>query len=244
MNRNVNVQAIVLKARKDGDSNRNLTLLSVDEGIIEIRAFRSRTSKSAPKAYQFQEGMFFLYYNPVNKQYSLKDVQLISPHDGIKQDYEAIISASIMVEFTIRTANDDMANTYQLLARALDFLDDSSFEKDVVVIQFLLRLIKEHGLIEDFKKCPVCGSIYKEKDILNFSQELNVACCSNCEKIPTLILRPKARLYLSYTLGMSFEDALAVKLNESTRIRIKNYMITWATCIMNRPFNSLGSAIN
>jgi DNA repair protein RecO (recombination protein O) len=241
MDRNSSIQAIVLKTRKDGDSNRNLTLLTVDDGIFEVRAFRARTSKTAPKAYQFQEGRFFLYNNPIKKQYSLKDVNLISSHDGIREDYEAIIDATLMVEFIIRTRNDDMVNTYQLIARALDFLEDKSFEKDIIVIQFLLRIIKEHGLFESFKRCPSCNRIYKEDEVLNFSHILNVACCQNCEKIPNLILRPKARKYLSYTLEMDYEEALSVRLNESTRIRIKSYMISWATAIMGFPFKSLSA---
>lgn len=241
MDRNSNVQAIVLKTRKDGDSNRNLTLLTVDDGILEVRAFRARTSKTAPKAFQFQEGRFFLYNNPIKKQYSLKDVQLISSHDGIREDYEAIIDATLMVEFILRTRNDDMVNTYQLIARALDFLEDSSFEKDLIVIQFLLRIIKAHGLFESFQRCPSCNRIYKKDEVLNFSNTLTVACCQNCEKIPNLILRPKARKYLSYTLEMDYEEAISVELNESTRIRIKSYMISWATTVMGYPFKSLSA---
>lgn len=239
MNRNTSVQAIVLKTRKDGDSNRNITLLTVDDGIIEVRAFRARTSKSAPKAYQFQEGLFFIYNNPVKKQLSLKDVNLISSHDGIREDYEAIIDASLMIEFIIRTCNDDMVNTYQLVTKAFDFLEDKNIEKDIVIIQFLLRIIKEHGLFESFQRCPSCNRIYKDDEVLNFSNVLNVACCENCEKIPNLILRPKARKYLTYTLNLDFEEAISVKLNESTRIRIKNYMVSWATAIMGYPFKSL-----
>ncbi|MBK5201441.1 MAG: DNA repair protein RecO [Spirochaetaceae bacterium] len=244
MDRNTCEQAIVLKTRKDGDSNRNLTLLSVDNGIYEIRAFRFRTSKTAPKAYLFQEGMFYLYNNPVKKQYSLKDVSLISSHDSIREDYEAIIVASLMSEFILCSANDDMSNIYRLLATSLDLLEDSTIEKDIVLIQFFLRMIREHGLIENFSNCPVCNKKYSRDEILHFSQTINVPCCSDCEQLPNIILQAKARKYLSYSLNMSFEDSILIKLNDTTIKRIKHYMLAWASIIMGHQFKSIGSQIN
>jgi len=244
MDRNICEQAIVLKSRKDGDNNRNLTLLSVDNGIYEIRAFRLRTSKTAPKAYLFQEGMFYLYNNPIKKQCSLKDISLISSHDSIREDYESIIAASLMSEFILNSANDDMSNIYRLLASSLDLLEDPTVEKDIVLIQFFLRMIREHGLIENFLNCPVCNKRYTEKETLHFSQTMNVPCCSECEQIPALILKAKSRKYLSYSLNMSLEDAILIKLNEATIKRIKHYMLSWSAIVMGHQFKSLGSQIN
>lgn len=244
MERNTCEQAIVLKTRKDGDSNRNLTLLSVDNGILEIRAFRIRTSKTAPKAYLFQEGLFYLYNNQIKNQLSLKDISLISSHDKIREDYDSIIIASIMVEFILSSVNDNMNNIYRLLATSLDLLEDSTIDKDIVLIQFLLRMIREHGLIDNFNNCPVCNKRYSIDEVLHFSQTMNVPCCSECEQLPNIILRAKARKYLSYSLNMSLEGTMLIKLNQATIKRIKQYMLSWASIIMGHKFKSIGSQIN
>lgn len=239
MERNFCTQAIVVKTRKVGDNNKNLTLLSVDDGLIEVRSFNSRSSRKAPKAFQFQEAQFFLYNNPVKNEYSLKDLKLISDHQDLRNDYYSIIDASIMCEFILKTGCDDMCFAYKLLTTSFDFLEDKDVDNELVVIQFILRIIKEHGLFENFTNCPICNKRYEEKEILGFTSALNCPCCSSCENLTNMVLPPGARKYLNLTLDLNFEDAINIKLNEITRKRIKGYMIRWACHIIGRPLKSV-----
>ncbi len=239
MDRDIITQAIVLHSRRDGVNNMNLTLLSLDLGLINVRAFGAKTSKKAPKAFRFQEGQFFLYHNPTKKQYILKDVKLISDHDLISTEFSKVVCASLMSEILLKTYIDNFAFSYNLFTKCLDLLEDSTINEDIILIQFILRMIKDHGFFEDFNHCPSCDKRYETDEILYFSDSLSVPSCKDCSNSSNIILPPKARKYLSYTLDLDLEDAIKVKLFESTAQRIKAYMIRWITVIIGYPLKSL-----
>lgn len=239
MDRNIITQAIVLHSRRDGVNNTNLTLLSLDFGIITVRAFGAKTSKKAPKAFRFQEGQFFLYFNPTNKQYVLKDVTLISAHDLLLTDFSKICTASLLSEIILKTYNDNLAFTYSLFTKSLDLLEDNSINEDIIVIQFILRILKDHGFFENLEYCPNCDKKYGEKEILYFSDSLTVPSCKNCSNSSNMILPPKARKYLSITQNLNLEDAIEVPLFNTTASRIKAYMIKWIIKIIGHPLKSL-----
>lgn len=239
MERNIITQAIVLHSRRDGVNNINLTLFSLDMGIITVRAFGAKTSKKAPKAFRFQEGQFFLYHNPTRKQYVLKDVKLISSHDGLSTEFSKICTASLLCEIVLKTYNDHLAFIYSLLTKSLDLLEDDSVSQDIIVIQFILKIIIDHGFIEDFKHCPSCEKQYKDDEILYFCDSLNVPGCLNCSNSSNMILPPKARKYLMFTQDLDLEEAIDVKLFEVTAARIKAYMIKWLVIIIGHPLKSL-----
>ncbi len=239
MERNIITQAIVLHSRRDGVNNNNLTILSLDLGIITVRSFGSKTSKKAPKAFRFQEGQFFIYYNPTNKQYILKDVNLISSHDLISTEFSKILNASLMSEIILKTYTDNLAFTYNLFTKCLDLLEDNSINEDIIIIQFILRIIKDHGFIEDLLHCPSCDKMYTNDEIIYFSDSLTVPSCKNCSNSSNMVLPPKARKYLNLSLSVNVEEAITIKLFDSTASRIKAYMIKWMIKIIGHPLKSL-----
>ncbi len=239
MQRDIITQAIVLHTRRDGINNINISLLSVDLGLIIVRSFGAKTSKKAPKAFRFQEGEFFLYYNPSKKQYILKDLNLISTHDNLFTNYTSIVTASIMSEIILKTYSDDFSYIYNIFTKSLDLLEDDTVNKDVILLQFILRFIKSHGFFEDFLHCPSCDKIYEEDEVLYFLDSMSVPSCKNCSNTSNMILPPKARKYLKITMEMNLEDAIGVKLFEATATRIKIYMIRWITKIIGYPLKSI-----
>jgi len=239
VDRNIVIQAIVLHTRRDGVNNTNLTLLSLDLGIITVRAFGAKTSKKAPKAFRFQEGQFFLYHNPTKSQYVLKDVNLICDHDLISTQFSRVINASLMSEIILKTYCDNLAFTYDLFAKCLDLLEDNSINEDLIIIQFVLRLIKDHGFFEDFKHCPSCNKLYLDDEVLYFSDSLSVPSCNDCSNSSNMILPPKARKYLSITQDLNLEEAIKVQLFETTASRIKTFMLRWIVRIIGYPLKSL-----
>lgn len=241
MERNIVTQAIVLHTRRDGVNNINISLLSIDLGIITVRAFGAKTSKKAPKAFRFQEGKFFIYYNPTKKQYILKDIELIVDHSFLLKDYNNIVYSSIMSEIILKTYNDDFASLYSIYTKSLDLLADVSINKDIILSQFILRFIKQHGFIENFKQCPSCEKKYEIDEIIYYSNSLNVPVCKNCSNSTNFILPPKARKYLELTINLEFEDAMKIKLYNETASRIKSFMIRWITSIIGYQLKSVNS---
>lgn len=241
MERNIVTQAIVLHTRRDGVNNINISLLSIDLGIITVRAFGAKTSKKAPKAFRFQEGRFYIYYNPTKKQYILKDIELIEDHNKLSTDYNNIIVSSIISEIILKTYNDDFTSLYYLFTKSLDLLEDNTINKDIILSQFILRFIRQHGFFEDFIHCPSCEKVYKDDEIIYYSNSLNVPVCKSCSNSVNFILPPKARRYLEITIKLEFEEAINIKLYDETATRIKSYMIRWITNIIGYQLKSVNS---
>lgn len=241
MERDIVTQAIVLHTRRDGVNNINISLLSIDLGVITVRAFGAKSSKKAPKAFRFQEGMFFLYFNPTKNQYILKDINLISTHDDLLNDYSRIVCSSIMSEIILKTYNDDFSYIYNIFTKSLDFLEDESINHDIILSQFILRFIKNHGFFEDFLHCPSCDKVYEKDEIIYFLDALNAPSCKKCANSLTMLLPPKARKYLSITMNMNLEDAVNIKLYDATAERIKLYMLRWIVKIIGYPLKSINA---
>lgn len=84
MDRNTSTKAIVLNSRRSGDCDRRLSLLSEDLGLIEVTSYGARKGRKSGMAEICAEGTFFLYFNPVRQQYSLKDLLLESAHETLR----------------------------------------------------------------------------------------------------------------------------------------------------------------
>lgn len=244
MERNVASLAIVLHSQRYGQLNRRLRLLSVDWGIIDVIGYGARKASRTAKAEVFTDGQFFLYYNPVKKDYTLKDLQVVNDHEMLKGDLYRTYAAHLFCELILVTNGGESAKTYRLLSTALDLLGSMDIEADLVLIQFIYRLIDVLGLRTDLTRCPVCDRIYGEHEVLSFSTSLGCPCCSECSSLQAVLpLPPGARRYLVYTADMDFVHSMQVQLSETARLRIKDYMLWYARIIAGNPLKTLSSGI-
>ena len=244
MERDISLQAIVLQNRRTGESNRNLTLLSLENGVFEVTIYGARKSRAKVRVMQFMQATFYLYYYPKGKRYILKDIQPICDNDGINEDYGRVIAANVMCEFILKTGCEDMAYAFELLQDSLKIVALGSVPVDLVVIQFLLRMIRENGFFSSFNTCPVCDRHIKDDELLSFNPELSAPCCEQCGTMGvSMILPPGARKYLSLTIDMDLTQALSITLNPVTSGRIRGYMQRWAQHVIGRPLKSLESLV-
>ena len=193
MERNVSSLAIVLHSQRYGQLNRRLKLLSVDFGIIDVVSYGARKSLKSVKAEVFSDGQFFLYYNPVKKDYA-QDAQ-IATHDI--EDLVSTYSALFFCELLLRTNGGESAGEYQLLSTALDLLSGLPLYTDRILIQFIHRLTDLLGLRTDLTSCPICERAYGPQEVISFSSSLSCPCCSRCASLESnMLLPPGARRYL------------------------------------------------
>ncbi|MGE4584178.1 MAG: DNA repair protein RecO [Sphaerochaeta sp.] len=244
MERNVSSLAIVLHSQRYGQLNRRLKLLSVDFGIIDVVSYGARKSLKSIKAEAFSDGQFFLYYNPVKKDYTLKDVQIIATHDELRSELDLTYSALLFCELILKTHGGESAKEYQLLSQALDFLVSDPDKMDRIIIQFIHQLSDLLGLRGDYERCPLCERPYGEREVLSFSTALNAPCCSDCGSLDaSLLLLPGSRRYLSLTSSMSFAQSLEVPLSPTATARIKQYLLSYAQIITGGALKTLAGDI-
>ncbi|NCC13290.1 MAG: DNA repair protein RecO [Spirochaetia bacterium] len=229
MERNVSSLGIVLHSQRYGQLNRKLTLLSVDFGIIDVVSYGARKSLKAVKAEVLTDGQFFLYYNPVKKEYTLKDLKVLDEHEVLRSDLMQTYRALFFCEMMMKTNGGDSQKAYALLSKALDLLAFLPDQANQVLIQFVHQMSELLGLRPDYRICPVCERPYEKDEIISFSSSLGSPCCKECASLDSpLLLLPGMRRYLVLTADLRFEDAVLVQLNPAAGARIKSYMLRYA----------------
>ena len=244
MERNVSSLAIVLHSQRYGQHNRRLKLLTVDFGIIDALSYGAQKAHTSVKAEVFTDGRFFLYYNPVKKDYTLKDVEVLATHQELRLDLHQTYIALFFAEMIIKTHGGDSALCYRLLSQALDAMVAYPALSDRILIQFVHQMSELLGLQTDFTHCPICDRAYEEDEILSFSSSLGSPCCQGCASLDaTLSLPPGARRYLCMTMTMEFPKSILVPLSPTATMRIKRYMLEYSTMICGTQLQTLSSVI-
>lgn len=251
MERNIKIQAIVVRTSKYGELHKIVTLLSPQLGLVSAIIYGGRKGKKTAIAPLFSIGEFQLYNNPVKKEYSIEESVLSFIPTAINEDLESTYTASFMCELVTKTPSDDSKEIFDLLQNALQVLEintkniiENSTENNdenskCIAIAFMWKLIQIWGLAPNLDYCPSCDRKYEEDEILSFSFSFLVPVCKNCGDNTSFILPPGARRYLRYTLVMSFDDACKVKLNAATQVRIFSYMTQWIKMHINAPLKTL-----
>ena len=75
--------AIAIRSEKRKDSDRMLTLLSPDMGLVKVISYGARKSIRALKAPLYTEGIFALERIGQSDFWTIKDVDVISTHERI-----------------------------------------------------------------------------------------------------------------------------------------------------------------
>ncbi|MDT4761754.1 DNA repair protein RecO [Sphaerochaeta sp. PS] len=244
MERNVSSLAIVLHSIRYGQMNRRLKLLTVDFGLIDVVSYGARKSLKAVKGDVFSDGQFFLYHNPVKRDYTLKDVQVIATHDEIRSDLGSNYAALFFCELVMKTNGGDSASQYRLLSTALDLLCSQPNLVARILIQFVLRLLDVCGLQADYARCPICERVYGQQEIIQFNAQLGAPCCQQCATLDSgMILGPGARRYLTLTKEMDYHRAVEIALSEQATLRIKAYMLRYALILSGGQLNTLSGGM-
>lgn len=244
MERNVSSLAIVLHSQRYGQLNRRLKLLTVDFGIIDVLSYGAQKSLKSVKAEVFTDGQFFLYYNPVKKDYTLKDVTVLATHDELRESLHPTYAALFFCELLLQVHGGESTDEYRLLSQALDHLSSMPEKTDLVIIQFVHQLSDLVGLRADYSRCPLCDRPYGRDEMVSFSSTLLAHCCEACASLDAdLLLPPGARRYLEVTSSMDFEQSLLVPLSDAATLRIKRYLLRYAQMIGQRMLKTLSSPI-
>ena len=242
--RNITTMGIVLSSQRSGGLNRKLRILTVDYGIVEVVSYGAQKSQKAVKAELCTDGNFFLYFNPVKKTYALSDVQVLSLHESLRQDLALNYASLFFCEMVLKTNGGDYGLVYSLLSKALDLLEDSTKERNQVLIQFIWKLIDICGLKSDLSCCPLCDHPYEKDEILGFSFPLTAPCCINCATVKDdFLLTPGARRYLALTSTMDYQTAVDVPLSPIAQRRIKLYLLRYASIICGGSLKTLEGSI-
>ncbi|MBR5498255.1 MAG: DNA repair protein RecO [Clostridia bacterium] len=180
-----NTDAIVLKIVRTGESDRLITFLTRDRGII--KAFAKAADRPKNKLHMstnmFCYGNFTFYEG--TKATKVTECDLNETFFGLQKDIERLALAQYFNELIIETAPVEAeTNEYlRLLLNTLHFLANG--QKDIRLLKsiFELRLISATGYMPSLIACKECGEF--ETDPMYFNEHTGELYCCSCNQSGT-----------------------------------------------------------
>lgn len=172
--------AVVLKITKTGESDRLLTFLTRDRGIL--KAFAKAADRPKNKLHMatnlFCYGRFTFYESA--KSTKVEECDLNETFFGLQNDISKLALAQYFNELMIEAAPVEAdANDYlRLLLNSLYFLANDKKNHQVLKSLFELRLSSLTGYMPSLIACSECGEF--ESDPMYFNMTTGELFCSTC----------------------------------------------------------------
>lgn len=176
-----NTDAIVLKIVRTGESDRLITFLTRDRGVI--KAFAKAAERPKNKLHMstnlFCYGNFTFFESP--KSIKVEECDLIETFFGLQKSIEALSLAQYFNELIIEAApRETEANEYlRLLLNTLYFLSENKKDMRLLKPVFELRLSSIIGYMPSLVACKTCGAF--ETDPMYFNESTGELFCCDCK---------------------------------------------------------------
>ncbi len=220
----IQTDAIVIKINNVGESDKLVTLLSRDLGIIRafVRGAKNVKSKALSATELFSYGDFTIY--AATDKYIVREVESKQMFFALRGDIEKLALAQyfaqIMLELAPREENAD--DYLRLLLNSLHFLCRN--EKPPMLIKAVveLRTMAMAGYMPDICTCSKCGKA--ESDTMYFNVRTGQLYCDECavsgKRISlSVVVAMRYIIYCPFNKVFSFviSDELVPELCEITQ---------------------------
>lgn len=183
MPRSFSYNALALRVKAAGESNREAWFLTAEEGIIRATVFGGPKSKLRARVAPFHGGALYAYHDPVRDSRKVNDFDVKAYRPGIRELYERAMAANAVAE-TILASHGGGGNweeAFMLAGSALDGLESADASLcPALAVGFYWRWIGILGQKPDLSSCAACGKGTAREDTLWFSGREEAFFCGNC----------------------------------------------------------------
>ncbi|GMO45284.1 MAG: hypothetical protein Ta2G_00070 [Termitinemataceae bacterium] len=152
MNRFFNCNAVVLKQRSSGTSNREAFFLTETLGIIPCTVYGGSKSKLKAIVSQFHSGILYCYHDPVRGTYKVQDFDVKAYRMGLRENYMRTMTAIAICEtvFAGHGGGGNWTAAISMIDTAFDAMENAG-EQDVkkVFVHFLWNWANLLGVLPD-----------------------------------------------------------------------------------------------
>jgi DNA repair protein RecO (recombination protein O) len=120
--------ALVLRLRPSGESNREAFFLTAEAGVTRAFVYGGPKSKLRSYVSPFHTGRLFLYHDPVRDSYKVTDFDVQKWRAGIRESYERMMAAAAIAETALASDGGGCSwgEALALINTSLDALDGAS----------------------------------------------------------------------------------------------------------------------
>lgn len=182
-----NTKALILKEQNIGETDKLVTMLTADFGLM--RAF-VRGAKSLKSKKQSATGL--MCYSNISlykskDSYIIEEAQTIETFFGLRGDIEKLSLAQYFLELAVEFSPEgaDSTEYLRVVLNSLYMLSNNKRPKEQLKAITELRLVSLAGYMPNLIACERCGEF--ETDTMYFDLELGLLYCENCADENALI---------------------------------------------------------
>jgi DNA repair protein RecO (recombination protein O) len=246
--RSFTYNALVLRVRQSGESNREAFFLTAEEGIIRAMVFGGPKSKLRAYVSPFHSGTLYIYHDPVKDSRKVTDFDVTAWRPGIREVYERTMAAGAITE-TILASHGGGGNWQDALNLASQSLEAiaTAAEKDVPLpfLHFLWNWADILGIQPDLNHCSVCESIFAQNEPVSYSVYDGNVLCSRCGDVhhhdnnaSHLPISPGARRWLITTSPLKPALVSRYKMDAAVMNQVKVFTTHLLTAALGRRLQS------
>ena len=183
--RNLLYNALVLRVRAFGESNREAVFLTAEEGLIRAAVFGGPKSHLRAQIAPFHSGKLWIYYDPVRDSRKVNDFDVSFYRMGIRTSLERVMAADAIAETILFSQGGGSAwqDAIKLTEGVLDFLDNADPTACTrITIYFLWHWAKFLGSGPEIELSCACEP--KQDGIIWYSEKKEGFYCEKCKENP------------------------------------------------------------
>jgi len=160
MSRSFTYNALTLRVRPSGESNREAWFLTAEEGIVKATVFGGPKSRLRAQVAPFHEGRLWIYHDPVRDSRKVSDFDASSYRPGIRELYERAMAADALAETILAShgGGGGWPESLKLASAVLNALDSADAEASSgLAVYFLWRWAAFLGVkpeLDDYSDTP------------------------------------------------------------------------------------------
>jgi len=219
MSRSLSYQALTLRVRASGESNREAWFLSAEEGIFKATVFGGPKSRLRSQVAPFHQGRLWIYRDPVRDSRKVTDFDVRNWRPGLRELYERTMAADALAETGLAThgGGGGWGTALRLAGEALDSLEKAD-EKTCtrIILHFLWAWTEFLGSKPDLSRCVSCACEVPGDTVLWYEPGEGGLYCDTCRSDSGISLRPGARRWLLAIQNVSSRESLRYNLDNSS----------------------------
>lgn len=211
-------KGLILREMTLGESDRLVTVLTEDMGVIRAFARRAKNINDSKNA-----ATGLLCYSRLDlyqgrERYIINSAVPIEAFFGLRSDITALALAQYLCQFTEELVPEgpDSGEYLRLILNALHFLSQGSRQPQLLKALVELRMLSMSGFMPDLVGCAACGTYESERMFFRIARgELFCQKCYLPQGSPAVGLSPAALTAMRHIIYSPLEKAFAFRLTDT-----------------------------